>query len=64
MAGKWGIDTGAGWYEWEETRLGRSRTNPTQASDNTVTETTLLVDATGKPLVVRKPRSVGFRPPR
>lgn len=64
MAGKWGIDNGADWPGYsEEGRINRSRTNPTNVSDNTVTETPLLVDAKGKPLVVRKPRLVGFRPP-
>lgn len=63
MSGKWGIEQGSGWYEWEETRLSRSKTHETQVSDNATTPADLLVDVKGKPLIQRQPRKVGFRPP-
>jgi hypothetical protein len=60
---QWGISLPTGWWEWEEARVGRSRTNQTQASDNTQVSQVVLVDAKGRPLVVREPRPVGFRKP-
>jgi hypothetical protein len=36
---------------------------PPQAHDNAQARQVLLVDAAGKPLLVREPRKVGFRKP-
>lgn len=65
MAGKWGIDIGDAWPGWaEQARIDRSVTNPTNVSDNAVTNQTLLVDQRGRPLLVKTPRRVGFDPRR
>lgn len=63
MAGKWGVDKGSGWYDWEEDMMARSQAVPTTAPDNAVEAKTLLVDHRGRPLVVARPRRIGFRPP-
>lgn len=60
---RWGIGMESTW-EWEEDRLQRSRNNPTQVPDETTSKETMLVDTRGRPLIVKEPRKVGFRPPR
>lgn len=41
----------------------RSGPPPPQAHENAVQRQTLLVDRHGKPLIVKEPRTIGFRKP-
>jgi hypothetical protein len=49
-----------GWGDWEEGRLARVRITNREAADH-LPEKTLLYDRAGKPLLVQRPRQVGFR---
>jgi hypothetical protein len=62
MKGRWGIELESSW-DWEEERLRRVRPPQPTITENANPPETLLVDSKGQPLIQRKPRAIGFRPP-
>ena len=62
---QWGIILPNGdWIGWEPDLVRRGRPSAPQLPDRDETVKTLLYGADGKPIMVRGPRPLGFRPER